>query len=101
MSTKKRVIIFGECSFFLIYNILSNYFFNVHTFVLFQHLEGLTKQVEVILEGSLCLPRYFFQVLQSTSVKVNLVLYFNFFQAFPPPPTTLAQVIDLYAGLLP
>ncbi|KAL1131667.1 hypothetical protein AAG570_011280, partial [Ranatra chinensis] len=35
-----------------------------------QHVNCLLKQVEILMTGPLCLPRYYFQVLQSTSVKL-------------------------------
>lgn len=40
-----------------------------------QHIDCLLRQVEILAESSLCLPRYFFQVLQSTSVKVLVSNY--------------------------
>ncbi|XP_054272876.1 integrator complex subunit 7-like [Macrosteles quadrilineatus] len=52
------------------------------------HLECLMKQVEVILEGSLCLPRFFFQVLQSTSVKL----------AVTPQPRVNGEYLSVAAG---
>lgn len=36
-----------------------------------QHVQCLLEQVEVLVTGPFCLPRYFFQILQSTSVKVS------------------------------
>lgn len=36
------------------------------------HILSLLKQVEVFTESPLCMPRYFFQVLQSTSVKLAI-----------------------------
>ncbi|KAG8336910.1 Integrator complex subunit 7 [Homalodisca vitripennis] len=52
------------------------------------HLEGLMKQVEMILEGSFCLPRYFFQVLQSTSVKL----------AITPQPRVNGEYLSVPSG---
>lgn len=40
-----------------------------------QHINALTQQVKILAETSLCIPRYFFQTLQSTSVKVST--FFN------------------------
>ena len=36
-----------------------------------QHINALIQQVKILAETSLFIPRYFFQTLQSTSVKVN------------------------------
>jgi hypothetical protein len=38
----------------------------------FQHTNALLRQVKVITSSPLCLPRYFFQTLQCTTVKVKL-----------------------------
>ncbi|KAF4520274.1 hypothetical protein B566_EDAN010742 [Ephemera danica] len=38
----------------------------------YQHIESLLQQVRVITSSPLCLPRYFFQVLQSTLVKLSI-----------------------------
>uniref|UniRef100_A0A1B6DJT3 Integrator complex subunit 7 n=1 Tax=Clastoptera arizonana TaxID=38151 RepID=A0A1B6DJT3_9HEMI len=52
------------------------------------HIESLLKQVEVIIEGTLCMPRYFFQVLQSTSVKL----------AISPQPRVNGEWINVQSG---
>lgn len=36
------------------------------------HMDVLLKQVEIVVKSSLCVPRFFFQVLQNTSVKLAL-----------------------------
>ncbi|RZF40032.1 hypothetical protein LSTR_LSTR002435 [Laodelphax striatellus] len=52
------------------------------------HIEVLTKQVEILIKGPLCLPRYFFQVLQSTSVKL----------AVSPQPRVNGEWISVPSG---
>lgn len=37
-----------------------------------KHMDVLLKQVEIVVKSSLCVPRFFFQVLQNTSVKLAL-----------------------------
>uniref|UniRef100_A0A0A9W714 Integrator complex subunit 7 n=2 Tax=Lygus hesperus TaxID=30085 RepID=A0A0A9W714_LYGHE len=53
-----------------------------------QHVECLMGQVEVFLKSPLCLPRYFFQVLQSTSVKL----------AVSPQPRVSGEWITVTSG---
>ncbi|PSN35963.1 hypothetical protein C0J52_21536 [Blattella germanica] len=53
-----------------------------------QHIDCLLRQVEILAESSLCLPRYFFQVLQSTSVKL----------AISPQPRVLGESISVQSG---
>ncbi|GLV38008.1 deflated [Carabus blaptoides fortunei] len=51
-------------------------------------MECLLKQVEVLARASLCVPRYFFQVLQSTSVKL----------AISPQPRVAGEFISVQPG---
>ncbi|XP_075234505.1 integrator complex subunit 7-like [Lycorma delicatula] len=53
-----------------------------------QHVDILVKQVEILAKGPLCLPRYFFQVLQSTSVKL----------AVTPQPRVNGEWINVPSG---
>ncbi|GFG33765.1 hypothetical protein Cfor_05491 [Coptotermes formosanus] len=53
-----------------------------------QHIDCLLRQVEILAESSLCLPRYFFQVLQSTSVKLSI----------SPQPRVLGESITVQSG---
>lgn len=48
---------------------------------MFQHIEALLQQVEIVATSPLCLPRYFFQVLQSTTVKVSSVTWTSALEA--------------------
>jgi integrator complex subunit 7 len=41
----------------------------------FQHTNALLRQVKVITSSPLCLPRYFFQTLQCTTVKVKQICF--------------------------
>ncbi|XP_063222620.1 integrator complex subunit 7 [Bacillus rossius redtenbacheri] len=51
-------------------------------------VEGLVQQAEVLSESSLSLPRFFFQVLQCTSVKL----------AISPQPRVLGEPIGVQSG---
>nr|CAD7259000.1 unnamed protein product [Timema shepardi]CAD7569889.1 unnamed protein product [Timema californicum] len=53
-----------------------------------QHIDCLLRQIEILSGSSLCLPRYFFQVLQSTSVKL----------AISPQPRVLGEPIGVQSG---
>ncbi|XP_067013341.2 integrator complex subunit 7 [Anabrus simplex] len=53
-----------------------------------QHIDCLLREVEILAESSLCVPRYFFQVLQSTSVKL----------AISPQPRVLGESISVQSG---
>lgn len=51
-------------------------------------MECLLKHVEVLAKASLCIPRYFFQTLQSTSVKL----------AISPQPRVAGEFISVQPG---
>ncbi|XP_073994843.1 integrator complex subunit 7 [Rhodnius prolixus] len=53
-----------------------------------QHVQCLLEQVEVLVTGPFCLPRYFFQILQSTSVKL----------AVSPQPRVNGEWITVISG---
>ncbi|KAK7874523.1 hypothetical protein R5R35_001604 [Gryllus longicercus] len=53
-----------------------------------QHIDCLLREVEILAESSLCVPRYFFQILQSTSVKL----------AISPQPRVLGEAISVQSG---
>lgn len=55
---------------------------------MFQQMECLLKQVEVVAKASLSIPRYYFQVLQSTSVKL----------AISPQPRVAGEFISVQSG---
>ncbi|KAJ9584574.1 hypothetical protein L9F63_021084, partial [Diploptera punctata] len=69
-----------------------------------QHIDCLMRQVEILAECSLCLPRYFFQVLQSTSVKELQIFFFNFSDyiylqlAISPQPRVVGESISVQSG---
>lgn len=54
----------------------------------FQQVEVLKKIIEILVNASLPIPRYFFQILQSTSVKL----------AISPQPRVLGEFISVQAG---
>ncbi|KAK6636894.1 hypothetical protein RUM43_010558 [Polyplax serrata] len=53
-----------------------------------QHINALTQQVKILAETSLCIPRYFFQTLQSTSVKLNI----------SPQPRVVGESVSVQGG---
>lgn len=55
---------------------------------MFQHVELLKTVVEILANASLSYPRFFFQVLQSTSVKL----------AISPQPRVLGEFISVQSG---
>lgn len=54
----------------------------------FQHIDLLKKTVEVLTIASLPIPRYFFQVLQSTNLKL----------AISPQPRVMGEFISVQSG---
>lgn len=61
---------------------------NTHQTITHKQVELLKKTVEALVNASLSLPRYFFQVLQSTSVKL----------AITPQPRVLGEFISVQSG---
>lgn len=61
---------------------------NTHQTITHKQAELLGKAVETIINASLPIPRYFFQVLQSTSVKL----------AITPQPRVLGEFISVQSG---
>lgn len=61
---------------------------NTHQTITHKQVELLKKAVEALVNASLSMPRYFFQVLQSTSVKL----------AITPQPRVLGEFISVQSG---
>lgn len=61
---------------------------NTHQTITHKQVELLKKVVEALVNASLSIPRYFFQVLQSTSVKL----------AITPQPRVLGEFISVQSG---
>lgn len=61
---------------------------NTHQTITHKQVELLKKTVEALVNASLSIPRYFFQVLQSTSVKL----------AISPQPRVLGEFISVQSG---
>ncbi|CAH0553711.1 unnamed protein product [Brassicogethes aeneus] len=61
---------------------------NSNSFMSHKQIEYLRKVVELVANAALPIPRYFFQVLQSTSVKL----------AISPQPRVLGEFISVQAG---
>lgn len=53
-----------------------------------KHTEIIMNQLEMLMQLSVCLPRYFFQVLQSTSIKLSI----------SPPPRAAGDPVIVQAG---
>lgn len=53
-----------------------------------QHIDNLLEQVDILITSTFCMPRYFFQVLQSTSVKL----------AVTPQPRANGEWITVTSG---
>ncbi|XP_014282117.1 integrator complex subunit 7 [Halyomorpha halys] len=56
--------------------------------IVHQSVENLLEQVEILITSTFCMPRYFFQVLQSTSVKL----------AVTPQPRANGEYITVTSG---
>lgn len=54
----------------------------------FQHADSLINQVTILANTSLCIPRYFYQVLQSTTVKLSIT----------PQPRVLGESVSVPHG---
>ncbi|XP_005178900.1 integrator complex subunit 7 [Musca domestica] len=52
------------------------------------HLDIILAEIEIITKTPLCLPRYFFQVLQSTQIKLSVI----------PPPRSDGKPVNVQAG---
>lgn len=61
---------------------------NTHQTITHKQVELLKKAVEAVVNASLTIPRFFFQVLQSTSIKL----------AITPQPRVLGEFISVQAG---
>ncbi|EDW78976.1 uncharacterized protein Dwil_GK10946 [Drosophila willistoni] len=53
-----------------------------------RHLEVIIAQIEIITKTPLCLPRYFFQILQSTQIKLSV----------SPQPRSSTEPVNVQSG---
>lgn len=60
----------------------------LHVTLLFQHIDFLNKLVDILVNTSLPIPRYFFQTLQCTSLKL----------AISPQPRVMGEFISVQSG---